>query len=321
MPTPANPMSQKSQARSPRSSPLRTAAPEVVDPRWILRALLAVLALAAVCAYITVCLVFYRTQWQLVLHPSRTVARTPAALGLRFEAVRFGADASGEPQLSGWWIPAGEPTQPAPATEPTALLLHGGSGTMADALSFAHRLHAAQLNVLLFDYRGFGSSAGAHPEEQTMVKDAHAAVDYLAGTRHIPRTGILPAGEGLGASLAIRLAAADPSFPAVLLESAKGDFAEEARRVTRSQVVPFSLIFHENFAFADPLHTLRTPKLLLSPTAGAPPVEVQRAGDPKMSVEVSPGHEDAVEDSLRRFLDLYVTRPPAQLAPAIAAAP
>lgn len=150
--------SRKPQRPRPEPPPaVQNQQPLLIDPRWILKALAATLAVALLFAYATLCLLFYQGQWQLVLHPSRTVATTPASLGLAFNEVHLFASPSGEPQLFGWLIPA------ATTSAPTALLLHGADGSIADALPSARTLHDAGLNVLLFDYRGFGRSAGQHP--------------------------------------------------------------------------------------------------------------------------------------------------------------
>ena len=61
----------------------------VVSGRWMAAALGIVLALAAMCVYATLCLLFYQGQWQLVLRSSRTVTATPASKGLKFDEIRF----------------------------------------------------------------------------------------------------------------------------------------------------------------------------------------------------------------------------------------
>src|ERR1700761_8407682 len=132
----------------PQPTP-RNTTPELVDPRWVLKALAVVLAVALLCAWGTLCLLWYQGQWQLVLHPSRTVTATPASIGLNFTELHFADDATGVPQLDGWLIPAS-------ANAPTALFLHSADGSIADSLPRALTLHNAGLNVLLFDFRGYG---------------------------------------------------------------------------------------------------------------------------------------------------------------------
>ncbi len=299
------PPAQRPNPRTPAPAP-----PETVDPVWILKAAGAVVALGLVCAYVTLCVFFYTGQWQFVLHPSRAVTRTPAALQMTFTPVRFGDDHSGQPQLSGWWLPSDSPD------DPTALMLHNQTGSMGEALPLAKALHDARLNVLLFDYRGYGQSGGNHPSQATMRQDAEQALAFLMQTRAIPASRIIAFGDGLAASLATRLCAEHPELPALILTNADGDTATRVAADQRSRIVPLGLLFHERFPLAEPLHALRTPKLLISYTGGGPPLEAERAADPKMTAELAPSAGPAaVTPVLRRFLDSYVPHPAPTLVP------
>jgi hypothetical protein len=284
---------------------------ELVELRWILQALGGVFAFALLCGYITLCVVYSRTQWQLVLHPSRAVTTTPASVGLPFTEVHFGMDNSGQPQLDGWWIPGDAPT------DPTVILLHNGGSTIGDTLPIVRNLHDARLNVLLFDYRGYGLSGGQHPTEATMEADADAAFTYLTSTRNISAGNIIAYGNGVGGSLAVRLCAEHPQIAALILESPEGDLKARALTDSRSSLLPVRWLFTQDFPLAAPLQTLSTPKLLISYSvqpAPAPDV-FQRASDPKMTVELPVSPASSIHESLTRFLGTYVTRPPATLSP------
>ncbi len=290
-------------ARSTRPIP-QAAPPETVDPRWILKALGAVFALGLFCSYLTLCIFFYVGQWEFVLHPSRVVSQTPASEHLSFEAVRFGNDVSGQPQLAGWWMPSDTPA------DPTILLLHGATGSMSDALPTAKALHDARLNVLVFDYRGYGQSGGRHPSQSMMEDDASQALRYLTTVRGISVTQIVLFGQGLGASLATHLCSNQAQVPGLVMVDADGDTASRVEADQRSRIVPVGMLFHERFPLADPLHTLRTPKLLISFTRASAPVYAQRAADPKITVELAPGAGlTAIALPVRRFLDTYVSSP------------
>jgi hypothetical protein len=254
---------------------------ELVEAGWILKALGGVLAVALLCAFATICILFSHSQWQIVLHPSRAVATTPASLGLNFTEVHFGVDVTAQPQLDGWWIPSDNPA----AT--TALLLHSGDGSISAALPAAHTLHDAHLNVLLFDYRGYGHSTGQHPTEASMEADADTALTYLTSTRSIPTSSIVVYGAGVGGSLAVRLCAEHHDLPALILQSPDGDFESRARHDVRSSLVPVSLFFTQKFPLAAPLHTLTTPRLLIS-----------TATDPA-----------TLHQTLTHFLSTYLQRP------------
>jgi uncharacterized protein len=290
--------------------PTQPAPPLVVSPRWILTAFVAVVLIGLACAYATLCGLFYYGQWQLVLHPSRDVKQTPAAFGLAFTEVHFGTDATGQPQLNGWWIPAQSPS------DPTVLFLHDATGSISDALPDAQLLHNARLNVLLFDYRGFGRSGGAHPTQSLMEADTRSAFNYLTQTRGLNPASILVYARGLGAPLAALLCAEHSAIPALILRDPDGDLATRVLTGdSRTRLVPAGLLFNQNFPLADALHTLHTPKLLISSGTGATPLALQRAADPKITAEIPPSNPTALDQTLRRFLDSYITRPPAELMP------
>lgn len=313
MARPTNPRRKPPPARASAHSPQAPHTFELVELRWILKALAAVIALALVCGYITLCVVYSRTQWQLVLHPSREVAKTPASLGLAFTEVHFGVDSSGQPQLDGWWIPGDLPPSDLAAT--TVLMLHNGDGSMSDALPQAQALHNARLNVLLFDYRGYGHSGGNHPTEATMESDADAALTYLTATRGIAPGSIVVYGSGVGSSLAVRLCAEHPQIAALVLDQPDGDLRDRALADSRSGFIPARLLFTQEFPLAAPLRTLTTPKLLISYTGGQAPPELQHAADPKMTVELPASDPTALQQALRRFLGIYVPHPPQSLTP------
>jgi hypothetical protein len=104
----------------------RAEPPPQISGKWLLRALVISLVTAAACAYLTLCLLFYQGQWQIVFHPSRTITSTPGTVGLRFDEVRFDATESGELQLEGWWIPAEPASRYANST---LLFFHDGKGS------------------------------------------------------------------------------------------------------------------------------------------------------------------------------------------------
>ena len=70
--------------------------PEAVHPLWLVKALAAVLLAAVLCGYLTLCLLFYQGQWQLVLHPSRDTSIHPPVVDspTKAELVRFAPDES-----------------------------------------------------------------------------------------------------------------------------------------------------------------------------------------------------------------------------------
>jgi len=277
---------------------------EVVNPLWLLKAMSLVVVAALLCGYITLCLLFYQGQWQLILHPTRTTQPLTGLPGLSAEPVHFDAAESGMPRLSGLWVPA-----PAITHYPrlTVLYLRSGDASLAqssvDVKNLA-LLHDLGLSVFAFDYRGYGQSDPTRPNQARMTEDATHALQYLNESRHIPNTSIILYGSGLGASLATKLAASHAELPAVILDNPGPAPLATALSDPRVTALPVHLLFHEDFSLA-PLAALKTPKLLISfPTATAPvPPDFRTAADPKTTVEFPPGSTEALPGSIARFLD------------------
>jgi pimeloyl-ACP methyl ester carboxylesterase len=309
------------QPRTPTPQP--KAAIEVVDPIWLFKALALSVVAALICAYATLCLLFYQGDWQLVLNPSHTVDRTPASAGLVSSDLRFDAAETGQPRLTAWWIPA---TPQQSGFQPkykafTVLYLHDGSGSLADTVPALARLHTAGLNVFAIDYRGFGASDGSvHPSQTRMAEDTAAALEYLTGTRHIPARNVILYGAGLGAALAANLAHAHPELPAVILDNPDPDPASRAVARHPSRIVPVRLLFGRQFDIAIPLSSLTTPKLLIAGGLGSCPDSdgqphtiaslqslFQRTASPSLTVTLPPTNDDsAYQATLSRFLDQYL---------------
>lgn len=312
------PVKPKRSNKAPESRTASTNPLEVVDPRWLIKALALTLLAAFICVYATLCLLVYQGRWQLILQPNHTVDRTPASVGLDFTPVRFGAAETGQPRLTGWWIPASSEAgfQPKYAAI-TVLYLHDRSGSLANTVPMLTRLHRAGLNVFAIDYRGFGASdASTHPSDARMTEDASDALDYLISTRHIPAREIIPYGAGVGAALAVNLAQSHPELPAVILDNPDPDPAATAARSHPSRLIPLRLLVGNQFDITTPIAALATPKLLIAGSLGtsnpaSDPGQLQalfqRAASPHFAVTLTPASKDGdYEAALDRFLDQYL---------------
>jgi uncharacterized protein len=272
-------------ASRPSSQPL-------VSHAWLMKAIAGVVIVALICGYLTLALLFYQGQWQLVLHPQHNAGAPETSW------IRFGPDESATPQLTGRWIPAAEGARYANAT---ILFLPSGDGSLSDFNPTVDRLHNLGINVFAFDYRGYGYSADTHPNQLRMTQDAESAWTYLNTSRSIPAHQIIPYGIGVGASLATRLAANHSEIPALILESPKGDLLDIVRHDPHASLAPVRLLFHENFPLAGPLASLRTPKLLFTTDKA-----LESAADPKLTVEFANPSDALYTQSITRFLDQYL---------------
>ena len=274
----------------------------LVDPRWLVKIFSYTVLAAFLCAYLLMCALFRVDSWQWVLHPTHNAS---GGTGLPGELIHFDPDSSGNPQLTGEWMPAQT------ANQGTVLYLRPGDGQLnfADA-SLLTLLHNDGLNVLAFDYRGYGRSAAKpHPSEEHMRQDAEAAWSYVTGLRGVPADHVLLYGAGVGSALAIHLAAAHPQAAGLVLRNATADVLGTMRREKRARMFPVSLLLKDRFDLQG-LTQIKMPKLLWDigsqpndPEAKARIAAYGQAADPKMTVTLpkpDPAEEAA---SLRRFLD------------------
>lgn len=276
--------------------------------RWLLKALAAAVVAALVCSYLSLCLLYRIGQWQIVLHPDPSAKSRPAPAGM----VRFGPDETGRPQLTGELLRAGPESR---YSKVTVLFLGGGDGSRLNSSATVNALHDLGLNVLWFDYRGYGLSGEIHPNQQRMTEDAASAWRYLTGTHQVPPQQIVLYGTGVGASLAARLASDHPEIPAIILDAPYTDLLQAASQDYRSRLVPAGLLFRERFPLAASLSILATPKLLIYPDKGPEPAAYPTAATPKLTTSLPAANGPLFNEMLTRFLDQYVGTVPSS-APA-----
>lgn len=280
--------------------------PPVVSGRWLLAALCVTIAGAAVCCWLALCLLFWQGGWQLLYHPAAAVTRTPASAGLAFDRVAFAATDTGAPRLRGWWIPA---APRAGRARFSVIYLHGQDGNIGDTLGALARLHDAGVNVLAFDYRGYGDSQQARPSEAHWRQDAEWAINYLTGTRHIDAGSIVLDGTGLGANLALEVGAKHPELAGVVVDSPLQDPTGAVFNDARARMVPARLLVRDRYDLGAAAAAVRLPLLWFEHTdatdATKDPEAYNGAPASKMIVWLNPTGDmyKQTEDALGRWLD------------------
>jgi pimeloyl-ACP methyl ester carboxylesterase len=295
--------------RRGQAEPREGPGPPQVSGRWLLGAVGLTIVAAVFCAWCALCLLFWQGSWQLLYHPAAVVARTPATAGLAFDAVGFAATDAGTPRLEGWWIPA---APDAKFARITVLFLHGQDGNLGDTVDSVARLHAAGVNVLAFDYRGYGQSQFVRPSEARWRQDAEWAIEYLTGTRHVAAGAIVLDGTGLGANLAIEEAAAHPELAGVIVERPLADPMSAIFGDARARMVPAHLLVRDRYDLDAAAANVRVPVLWLASdepvAAGLAPREPEAYGKiagRKMLVWLSPAKnvDTQIMEALARWLD------------------
>ena len=151
-------------------------------------------------------------EYSQVYHPTHPWEATPADIGAPFEDVTFAA--SDGLKLSGWFMPA--PTNSA-RRDWAVLACHGNGGNISHRVGLYQALLNMGFNVLAFDYRGYGRSAG-RPNEAGTYRDAAAAWDWLR-QKGFAANHIILHGESLGGGIASELALREPGAGGLILQS------------------------------------------------------------------------------------------------------
>jgi hypothetical protein len=155
------------------------------------------LLISLVGAYLALGVVLFVFQGRLIYFPEKKMVGTPHDIQLSYDAIYFKTE--DQVELFGWYVPA-------PNAKGTILFCHGNAGNISNRLDYLEIFHGLGLSTFIFDYRGFGLSAGT-PSERGTYLDSEAAWDYLVSKRGIPPNHIIVYGESLGGAIAARLAA------------------------------------------------------------------------------------------------------------------
>jgi len=158
-----------------------------------------------VLAYLTICLLMWALQRQLLYVPDITM-ETPASYGLAgFEEVDL--TSRDGTRLTVW-------ARRAAAGRPTIVYFHGNAGHLGNRADLFDAFARRGFGVVALSYRGYGTSAGS-PSEQGLYEDARAAAAYAESALKVGRHDLILYGESLGTGVAVETALA--SAPALLV--------------------------------------------------------------------------------------------------------
>jgi pimeloyl-ACP methyl ester carboxylesterase len=201
--------------------------------------------------------------------------------------------------------------RPAPAAAFTLLVCHGTGGNIMYVLDTIELFQGLGLNCLVFDYRGYGRSAG-RPTEAGTYLDAQGAWDWLVREKHVPPEGIIVFGHSLGGSIAAHLAGrVRPG--GLVIEGAFTSYRDMgAHLYPYLPVRPFARFRYDTRAY---LREVRCPVLVIhSREDELVPFKFglrlfEAAPEPKQFVEIRGGHIDgslvsrpAYEEAWTRWL-------------------
>ncbi|HEU4915614.1 MAG TPA: alpha/beta fold hydrolase [Acidimicrobiia bacterium] len=260
----------------------------------ILRVLTALTWMAGALALITAGL--WLAQRQIVYLPDRGVPTAPDDVEIRTAETLDGI------VHQVWLVPAeGEPVA-------RVLVFNGNAGNKADRLPLARNLAVEGMEVVLFDYRGYGGTAGS-PTEEGLGTDAETLAEIVSDSP-LP---VVFFGESLGGGVATGLAARLPP-DALVLRSPFTSLGDMAR--VHYPLVP-SFLIRDRYPIEDQIATIAVPILVVLGTSDSivPPALSRRvfeaASAPKEIVEMEgmdhndPGLSSGVQltATVRGFLE------------------
>ena len=176
---------------------------------------------------------------RLVFFPDPFVGDPPSGVEERWITTSDGV------RLHAWY---------APHPEATASLVwsHGNGGNIDGRGDVLVALAARGFNVLAYDYRGYGKSAG-RPTEAGVYLDAEAAYDSER-ERGVPANHIICFGESLGGAVSLQLASRRPCAAVIVVST-----FTSLRDVARSHYGPFASLAGNRFDSVSRVERLTVP--------------------------------------------------------------
>lgn len=204
--------------------------------------------------------------------------------------------------------------------QPRAVVLfcHGNAGSVAGWIEVARELHRRhQFAVLVFDYRGYGRSAG-YPSEDGVFRDGRAARMWLAERTGIEESDVVLMGRSLGGAVAVDLAT-DGEARGLVLENTFSSLPDVAA-VHLPWIVPH-LNMTQRMNSAEKIARYQGPLLQshgdadsLIPIALARKLHAAAPGRKEFVVIPGADHNDPAGEDYAKALDRFVDSLPAVVA-------
>lgn len=258
-------------------------------------------ALIAASVYVLMVLLMLVLENSLIYFPSVYPDGFWNPPGLEFEDAWF--EAADGTKLHGWYVPCDK-------ARAVVLVAHGNGGNLSHRYELLAALHQLGVSAMIFDYRGYGRSAGS-PSEAGILADARAARDWLAERAGVRPAEIVLLGESLGGGVMVDLAARDGAR-GLVLENTFSSLPEVA--AYHYPWLPVKWLMRTQLNSAAKIADYQGPLLQVHGDADTIiPIEIGRrlfaaAGEPKQLVVIRGGdhndpHSREFFAAIDRFLD------------------
>lgn len=213
---------------------------------------MATLTASLIVGYLALC-VLGRIMYPRLLFPAPKIEGDAAALarGAGAELITL---PHGQSVTHALWFQA-----PSPRAH-VVVMFHGNGETVFSDLSIARHLVDRGLHVMLVEYRGYGTTYGPAPSEESLYEDGAAAIDWLRSAQNIDVSRIGLWGWSLGTSVAAEMAYRGLGSRLVLLAPFTS-LPEMGRRV--APVLPVSLLLSHRLDTIGKAREIHVPTLVV----------------------------------------------------------
>ena len=192
-----------------------------------------------------------RPEDSFIFHPSAEIVQTPHHTGLQFQD-HFFTSADGV-RLHGWFIPHRD-------ARATLVWFHGNAGNISHRVENIKLLHdKVKINIFIFDYRGYGRSAGSISEEGA-YRDGAAALDFVRQQLAVEAKSLIIFGRSLGAAVAAEMALRF-ACRGLILETPFTSIRDMAKTVF--PVLPIGPFLQTRFDVLEKITQVKVPLLVL----------------------------------------------------------
>lgn len=222
-----------------------------------------------------------------IYYPTKEIEFTPLDFGLKYEDIFFNTEDG--LRLNGWFVASENPRG-------TLLFCHGNAGNISHRIEIIKIFNRLNLNVFIFDYRGYGKSQGS-PSEKGLYQDAQAAYKYLLTRKDIDKDAIVVYGKSIGANVAVNLSS-EVKAACLISESGFTSAYDMARRLF--PYLPVKWMITVKYNALEKIKNISMPKLIIhSKNDEIIPFEMGKrlfdaAARPKEFYEMRGGHNEAV---------------------------
>jgi fermentation-respiration switch protein FrsA (DUF1100 family) len=163
----------------------------------------------------------------LFYYPMSEEVMTPEQANIDY--VPYTIQTRSKVKLAAWWLKA----DPSHTKNRLLVQFHGNAENMSTHFKFVAWLPAAGVDVVTFDYRGYGRSDPKPPTQKGLVEDGCAILEWIRRHPELSQRPLYVLGQSLGGAVASSTLAAclDADVKGLIIDSSFSSYRKTARLV------------------------------------------------------------------------------------------